>query len=118
MSEGGIAMRISVRQQQSRRARGFTLVELLVVISIIVMLASLMVPAILMAREAARRIQCGNNLYNLALAAKQFEVARGSLPASRTFWNDAKYRASAAMPTSWTAPNAPSQTLSWVHELM
>src|SRR2546423_10644996 len=100
-SEGGVAMSRSVRTHQPR-SRGFTLVEMLVVISVIVMLASLMLPAILMVREMARRVQCGNNLHNLALAATQFQISKGCLPASRTFWTDSAYQASPSMPASWT----------------
>jgi len=102
----------------TRFTKAFTLVEMLVVISIIAVLASLILPAAMMAREAARRLQCSNNLHNLSLAAMNFDTSHGYLPASRTFWNDSAYRASSAMPTSFTAANAPSQTLTWVHELM
>ncbi len=96
----------------------FTLVEMLVVISIIAVLASLTLPAIQIARDAARRIQCGNNLKNLYIGTLQFETAKGNLPASRTFWNDPAYKTSASMPQSWTSATASSQTLTWVHELM
>ena len=73
---GGIHM----SAKAMRRHAAFTLIELLVVIAIIAVLIALLLPAVQAARAAARRIQCTNNMKQLALAAMNYESTNGALP--------------------------------------
>ena len=67
----------------NQKQNGFTLVELLVVITIIGILAGLLLPAVQQARESARRSKCENNLRQLALAVHNFSTTYGYLPQSK-----------------------------------
>lgn len=67
----------------ARKPRGFTLVELLVVIVIISVLVALLLPAIVGSRESARRAQCQHQLSQLGQALQTYESAKGHLPGYR-----------------------------------
>ena len=71
-------MPVSVR----RRSKGFTLIELLVVIAIVAVLIALLLPAIQLARESARKTQCRGNLKQLGLALLNYHQTHNVLPPS------------------------------------
>jgi prepilin-type N-terminal cleavage/methylation domain-containing protein len=80
-------MVITEKKDMKNRTRGFTLVELLVVVAIIAVLFGMLVPAVQSAREAGRKATCLNNLKQLALGAVNHEAARKHFPTGGWLWS-------------------------------
>jgi prepilin-type N-terminal cleavage/methylation domain-containing protein/prepilin-type processing-associated H-X9-DG protein len=84
-------------EQPAARRRAFTLVELLVVISIIAILIGLLLPAVNAARESGRKTKCTNQLYQLGMGVIQQANAGGYLPG----WRNALQTTSGPVAPSW-----------------
>ena len=66
----------------SPQRRGFSLIELAIVLGVMAVLLALLVPAVLRVREASARMSCGNNLHQLVLAAHNYGSTNGYLPSN------------------------------------
>lgn len=89
------------RPPLSRRSHGFTLVELLATIAIIGLLIALLLPSVQAARAAARRMQCANNVRQLAIAFSNYAAQNGVFPPFARTWDHAEYMSLTGGPGSW-----------------
>jgi prepilin-type N-terminal cleavage/methylation domain-containing protein/prepilin-type processing-associated H-X9-DG protein len=90
----------SLPVMSAHHQRAFTLIESIVVVGIIAALIAILLPAVQMARESARRAQCANNLKQIGITSHSYEGAAGCLPPGRMMTYDPRYSGSSPPCTS------------------
>ena len=93
-------MKHLIQVGDSHNKNGFTLIELLIVISIISILSGLLLPAVQLAREAARRAQCQNNLRQIGMGVTNYLSVFEQFPKARIISQDTRYIYDPAVPCS------------------